>query len=302
MMVEPGRPAVVGWAVLGGTVAVVLLTLWLMADGGTATQALATSRNGLKKLRGGEPIEQRQAAERDAVAELRRTVDVLKKRTGFAVLKQYRVPVDDQDEKLRQPGYFFKQSLVAVRDRVRRKAFNKSITYDEGLGFDTSDKVPPDTDAEFLLTMLQLTEKAAHIVLDTPNPVTSFAFSRIPDKKPIETGPVNRPVLVREYPMELKVVGGLEDLLWILHRLSQVDAAQAGDFPLILQSLTIDSQNLTSRDEISQLTATFKIAGMQFLSDEERARSAGAPVPGSGGADPKEHGRPVADDPTKPRA
>jgi SpoVK/Ycf46/Vps4 family AAA+-type ATPase len=303
MMPEPGRPAVVGWSVLGGTAAVVLLVLWMMADHGASAEALTTSRKALKGLKGGEPIEARTAAEREAVAELRRTIDVLKKRTGFTVLPQFRAPADDQDEKLRQPGYFFKQRLVAVRDAVRRKSFNKSITFDESLGFDASDKVPLDSDAEFLLTMLQLTEKAANIVLDTPNPVTSFTFARISERnKPVETGPLSRPVLLREYPLELKVVGGLEDLLWILHRLSQVDGKVAGDYPLILQGLVIDSQNLTQRDEINQLTATFRIAGMQFLSDEERAKSAGLPPPSAtDGAEPRER-KPAPDDRFRPRA
>ncbi len=309
MIIEPGRAAVVGWATLGGTAALMALVLWQVADDGATAKALAESRKSLKQIQGSEPIEHRIAAEKDAVEELRRTIDVLKKRTGFTVLRQYRVPIDDQDEKLRQPGYFFKQRLVAVRDAVRRKAFNKSITFDEALGFDTSDKVPPDADAEYLLTMLQLTEKAAHIVLDTPNPVTSFAFTRQPEhRKAIETGPLSRPILVREYPMELKVVGGLEDILWILHRLSQVDSNRAGDYPLILQGLSIDSQNLTQRDEISQLTAVFRIAGMQFLSDEERAKSTGVAPPSPAGEPPKrgasphQDRRPADDDHFRPRA
>lgn len=310
MMVEPGRPALVGWAALGGTVAVVLLALWVIADHGAAEQALATSRRNIKSERNGEPIEQRQAAERDAVSELHKTINELKARTGFTVLKQFQVPIDDQDEKLRQPGYFFKQRLVAVRDGVRRKAKLKSIEFDESLGFDTSDMVPPDADAAFLLTMLQLTDKAAHIVLDTPHPVSRFDFARLNNtNKAIETGPLDRPVLLREYPLELKVVGGLEDLLWILHRLSQVDPDQTGDYPLILQGLTIDSQNLTQRDEINQLTATFRIAGMQFLSDAERAKLSGTPLPtGAGNSNSNSSGgdarpRPqTPSDPSRPRA
>ena len=52
MMLEPGRPARVGWTVLGGTVAVVALALWMLSDGGTGASALAKSRDQLRSLRG----------------------------------------------------------------------------------------------------------------------------------------------------------------------------------------------------------------------------------------------------------
>lgn len=282
MMPEPGRPATVGWLVLAGTTLVVLLGLWLLWDDQVAN-SLAKSRAEVAKLKGPESLDARLTLERDAVDELRRTIEVIKTRTGFTVTQGFQVPVNPTDEREKQPGFFFKQKLVSIRDNVRKAAKNLSIDHEPALGFSKDDKVPPDTEAQFLLTMLQLTEKTANIVLGShgerpPIIITRFEINH--GDKAIETGPESRPVLLREFPLTLKVVGSLEDLLWILHRLSQVDATVPGDYPLILQGLTLDSEKPTKRDEISQITATFRIAGMQFLGEAERSHDKSAPASG----------------------
>lgn len=276
MMIEPGRPATIGWLTLGGSIVVTALLLYFLQVDEELANSLELKRQSINQKNGAQTVEARLKAEGVAVEELGKTIKELKDRMGFTVQKYYRVAPDEQDEKLRQPGYLFKQRLVEVRGSVRKIARNKSITFDDALGFDSGDVVPPDSDAPFLLTMLQLTNKAANIVLTTPSPVTHFSFKAIRVQKPIETGSANNTVLLREFPLQLTVEGGLEDILSILHRLSKIDEKDANDYPLVLQRFSIDSQNFSKRDDIVQLKAVFDIVGMQFLSPEERQRSSGA--------------------------
>ena len=101
--------------------------------------------------------------------------------------------------------------------------------------------------------------------------------------------------------MKLNVRGSLKDILWILHRLSQVEAPAADgkrDYPVILRGLLIESENIKARDNVQQLTAEFELAGMRFLSEEERARdplakaAGGRASVGAGGLTPVYTARP----------
>jgi hypothetical protein len=277
MTPDLSKPARTGWLVLAGTIVVAVLGLWLVSDDGTAGTNLAKRQIELKHNQKGESAEARLAAERAAVDELRHTINVLKLDAGFQLLPRFQVPTNPSEERLKQPGYFLKQRLLEVRGRVHDECFRKSITYDEALGFSTENKVAPDEEAPYQLAMLQLTERTVNLLLATPHPISSFAFTKIAPK-PVETGPANRPPLLREYILEVKVVGGLEDILWILHQLSQVDTKDPTDYPLVLQHLAIDSNNPTARDEITQLTAIMRVAGMQFLSDAERGAAGSEPA------------------------
>jgi hypothetical protein len=96
---------------------------------------------------------------------------------------------------------------------------------------------------------------------------------------PVETGPVNRPPLLREYPLTLTLRGSLKTILTILHRLGQVDE-NGTDYPLILRGFSIRSDNTRARDEVQQLEAVIEIAGMQFVADAARG-DATAPAGGT---------------------
>jgi hypothetical protein len=287
------------WLVLGGAAVVVLGVLWYVWDGSAPlAEQVEQRRLDIVKSSGSAKQDMRQHVEqqRQANDELRRTIENLKGKSGFEVLERFTIPKSEP-----QPGYYFKRRFIEVRQALREKAKLRSITYDENIGFGSDDKVPDDAQAPYLMAMLQLTEKAITIAITTPGQLESMSIAHGPA---IETGPENRPVLLREYPLELKVHGTLKDILWILHRLSEVDgagasadarpapalgagaagpaAAPAGkpappagagaahDYPLILRGLTIQSENVKPTDSISQLDATFRIAGMQFLAPEER--------------------------------
>ncbi len=271
------KETVTGWAVLGGTLLVCLLALWLVSDGGELAGQVAAAQSSLPPS-GKEELRTRVERQREANQNLHLTIEKLKKDASFDIEEPFQIPKDNK-----QPGYFFKQRFVEVRQGLRLKAEARKIVYDENIGFGADPAVPKDEFALYLMTMLQLTEKVVGIALDTPSPLESLTISH---GKEIETGPESRPALLREFPLKLNVRGSLKDILWILHRLSQVEPG-GKDYPVILRGMLIESENVKPRDDVQQLTAEFELAGMRFLTEEERSRdplakgAGGRPVAGS---------------------
>lgn len=285
-----------GWLVLAGVAVVSLIGLWFISDGGELADKAEQSQAGLA-VGGREDMAKHVERQEQANHDLRATIEHLKSQTDFVLFDEFVVKADE-----RQPGYFFKRKFVEVRERLRDKAEAKRIAYDQNIGFGADPAVPSDDQAPYLLTMLQLTEKIVGIAFDTPIPLETLSVSHGPA---IDTGPESRPALVREYPLKLEVRGGLKDILWILHRISQIDQPGADgkrrDYPLILRGLSIKSENATPKDSISQLDAVFDLAAMRFISEEERAKdplasqpvgSAGGSRGGASGGKPVFHARP----------
>jgi hypothetical protein len=244
---------------------VALLALWFVSDGGAlAEQADAEQQ----KVTVGKGEDMRAHVQQQVAAnqKLRETIEQLKLDTRFELADYYKIPTSES-----QPGYLFKRKFVEVRERLRNKAAARRIVYDDNIGFGADPKVPDDREAPYLMTMLQITEKLVGIALDTPAPLETFSVMQL---AAVDTGPVSRPILVREYPLTLKVRGGLKDILWILHRISEVSHTDGNktDYPLILRGFFIKSENATPKDDISQLDAEFQLAAMRFISEEERAK------------------------------
>lgn len=256
------KETMTGWAVLGGMLLVCLLGLWLVSDGGELAGQVEAAKSSLP-AGGKEELRIRVERQREANQNLHLTIEKLKKDASFEIEPRFQIPKDDK-----QPGYLFKRTFVEVRQGLRQKAEARRIVYDENIGFGADPEVPKDELAPYLMTMLQLTEKVVGIALDTPAPLESLTITH---GKEIETGPESRPALLREFPLKLSVRGSLKDILWILHRLSQVEAG-GKDYPVILRGLLIESENAKPRDDVQQLSAEFELAGMRFLSEEERAR------------------------------
>jgi hypothetical protein len=280
-----------GWLVLAGAVLVSLVGLWVVSDG-DGLAAKAEEARAQLATGGREGMRVHVERQTEANQALRGTIEQLKNDTAFVLAEEFVIPKEE-----RQPGYFFKRRFVEVRERLRNKAAARRIVYDENIGFGADPAVPADTEAPYLMTMLQLTEKLVGIAIDSPTPLDSLSVTHGPA---IDTGPESRPVLLREYPLQLQVRGGLKDVLWILHRISQVEAAGDGvkrDYPLILRGFSIKSDNATPKDDISQLDAVFDLAAMRFLSEEERAKDPlafqgrGSTTRGGGGK-PVFHARP----------
>lgn len=271
------RPLATAWGVFAGVLLLCATAVWWLSDAGEEPQQLSAAEEEMRKLAGTVDLEKRIAEQKAANETLTQTIERLKAETGMTVSAPFLVPIGHA-----QPGQYFNEQLAGVQDFCRPKARARSIAYQERLGFENTAKVPRDEDAPYLLTMLQLTRKAADIILSTKDPVQSFRITQ-PVKRAVTTGPAGRPPLLREYPLRLEVRGALSDLLWILHRLALKDGA--GDYPLVVRSFRIDSKNINPNDGIQQLDAVFDVAAMQFLTPDERAEAAkpGARAPASGG-------------------
>jgi hypothetical protein len=240
--------------------------VWLLKDQGEAVAAAARAAEAQREVQGPVRLDERLAEQRKANAELTDSIDRLRNATGFTVGADFLVPPNHQ-----QPGQFFNERLLAVQDRLRGKARDRSIVYQERLGFERVVAVPKAEDAPYLLTMLMLTEKAASALIETPGdlrPVERFAITQ-PTKEPQLTGPAGRPPLLREYPLAISVRATLPTLLWILHRLAQDEGDN--DYPLIVRKLEISSPNQESKDAVKALDAVIEVAGMRFLDLAERA-------------------------------
>lgn len=264
-----GLLALIGAFLVGGGL---LAAIWYFADvDGAAQRAEQAAKASPQK--GREDLRRRIAAQTAANQGLRGTISELKQWAGYRVAPEFVVPAGHP-----QPGQFFNERFLAVRDGLRQKARDRSIDFVEDLGFPRREDVPPDAEAPFLLRMLQLTEKAVGIALDARDRVEWFQITHA--GAAVTTGPANRPPLLREYPLTLSVRGPLIAILDILHRLSQVDAG-GKDFPLILRRLTITSENTKARDEVRQLVATFELAAMEFVPDSERGDKGDRPASSS---------------------
>lgn len=277
-----------GWLVLVGSAVVTLIALWIISDGGELAEAAEQAQSQLA-VGGREDMATHVERQVQANERLRQTIEQLKGQTDFVLADEFAIPATE-----RQPGYFFKRKFVEVRERLRDKAEARRIAYDQNIGFGADPAVPPDDQAPYLLTMLQLTEKIVGIAFDGERPLESLSISHGPA---VDTGPETRPALVREYPLKLEVRGGLKDILAILHRISQIDAAgkdgKRQDYPLILRGFSITSENATPKDSISQLDAVFDLAAMRFITEEERAKDPLAFQPVGGGTRSASGGRPV---------
>lgn len=265
-----------GWLAFTAAVVIAGAAVWWLGDGGTGEARLHSALAALPHQDQGILFSQRLEEQRAATRKLAETIEELKKRVGFSVAAPFQVPKDTNE-----PSYLFRQVFTSVRGALGDRAIARSCENpDEFLGFGSDPKVPDDTEAAYLLTMLQLTKKAVELVLDKETQISSF---KITHAKAELTGAKTRPPLLREYPLELTVTGSQRDILWLLHRFAKTKDDREDDYPLIIRGLTITSKNLKPRDDVQQLQATFKIAGMQFLTPEERAAQGGVPLaaPGS---------------------
>ena len=246
-------------ALLAALLAAGAMVWWMWSDSPEVALRLEVARDAAKKISGKEVLRDRVAKQRAANVELRENIVKLKGEAGFARKAEFTVPPSENEK-----GKFFLNRFVDVRQALREKAQRQRIESDERLGFPPDDKVPPGEEAQTLLDMLQLTEKALNVVLSAPDPVEWFDITH---GKPYDTGPVSRPPLLKEYPLTLKLRGSLKTVLWILHSFG---TRNDKDYPLILRGLDITSGNSKARDDVQQIEAVFELAGMAFFAEEGR--------------------------------
>jgi hypothetical protein len=279
MRPDLARETWTGWGVFAGVALVAGAAMYWFADDDGLAAKLTSAHSAYVGLGGPEPFSEVIAQQRAANLALRRTIDDRKRDTGFTVLRDFRIePGDLTPGSGITPGYIFKQRFTAVREEIRSLAQPRSVAYEENLGFDGNGDVPADKDVPYLLTMLQLTQKACRITLSSNvKPVTFFSITH--DKATL-TGPDGRPPLIQEYPLTLTVHGDLVDVLRILFLFSQTNQQDSThDYPLVLQGLDITGGNAKPIDQIQDVNAVFHIAGMRYLTDDERVKGTGPGFP-----------------------
>lgn len=273
-----------GWAVLGAVGVLGLSAIGWYVDDGSLEDRLQAARTEHAKLQGPELLSERIAKQERANVQLGENIEQLKGGVGIKVADFFLLKKDDTGSST-QRGTVFKNRHAAVHDEFVNHPRQRSIVYDEDLGFSKEKAVPPGSDVPNLLIRLQLSRKATQIAFSTPTPLKSYDIQH---GAPVLAGPAGRP-LMREWPLVMKVTASHSDVMWIIHRLSVTDTnpedtRDPGGYPLVLQSLVIDSgvsKDVTKASEvISQVTATIKLAGLQFLTAEERAGGVAAPRTG----------------------
>lgn len=251
-------------ACLAALLVAVGLAWWAWDAAQAAAARLDEARRAAERAAEGEPLAERVERQRAANAELRQALSRLKNEHGFRRLPEFTVRPEVVEK-----GKYFLDRFVEVRQRLREQAQARRIDSDERLGFPLDDRVPPDSEAQGLLDVLQLTDKALSTVLAAPDPVEWFDIRH---GRPIETGPLSRPPLVRELPITLRVRGSHKTIMWVLHRFGTL---AEGDYPLIVRGFAVSSRNQRARDDIAQLDATFELAALDFIPDEQRQGGAG---------------------------
>ncbi len=305
MQIDVRREAMQGWLVLAGAVVAALIAVWVMSDHGELEQRIGALQSAVPT--GGKRLSAHVADQVRANEHLRTTIADLKERVGFSLEKAF----PDQQIFQSNPGFFFQTERDKAIDALFNRARDKGIAdYDRYIGFGTAERVPPPSappsreDAPNLLRVLQLTEKAVKICLETPTPLQKLVVE--PHGNAIRSTlvtPAGRPPLMREYELKLKIRGSLKDILWILHRLSPGREAAAQDYPLILKHLRLTSDNRTPGQTIQQLDLELTLAGMEFISEEERASAAtGAQRPGLGRTEKPASAPPATTAPAAPGA
>ncbi len=276
---ELARRQRIRWAVLGGIALLCAGALWWFSDDGGLGEARAKAEEERRALDGPVVLEKRIREQEEANRHLRDTIEALKAGCGFSLAAEYRVPAGHP-----QPGQYFNERMLAVQDRLRAKASERRVQYQERLGFERTARVPTAAETPYLLAMLQVTDKAGGVILDIPEsakipPVERFAITQ-PERTAVETGAAGRPPLLREYVLRIELRAQLRTILWVLHRLAHVE--NDSDYPLILRNLRIDGRNFQETAEVQSLDAVIEVAAMQFLTPEERTAVGRSARPGTG--------------------
>lgn len=232
----------------------------------------------------------------------------LQQQVGIREVPPFLMPPDDVKPGL-YFTVVYSQIWSVLQQRANRFSV-ASYDYQIGFGHLGGRPPASREEVRYYLTMLQLITKAVYLGLSTPDKtVQHLAINGVDPANRRVTGPAGRPPLLIEYPFELQVHASLKDILWLLHQLSddQLDprrrssvqgafskwlqqdiiaalaensdqqfslsgAEGAGNevCPLIVRGLSVTSGNLQAVDQLEQLEVTIQLAGMEFLTTNER--------------------------------
>jgi len=297
-----------GWLALAGAALVSFACVGWYSMDSDLTDRLAAAKDQYRKLHGPEPMVVHIERQKLANANLQDTIEDLKKATGFPDATYF--TITDADRATRDhAASIFLRKLNIVQDECEHQAQNFSLRHwsENSLGFPEVAKVPSDAEVPYLMTMLQLTRRAARICFSTPplsrntDPIKEIQFTHeLKPEKP--TGPSGRPPLLTEYPLTIKFTASLTETMWILWRFSvgQVDdASQPADpadrieddidpnpYPFLLESFSVSSPAAEETDPVdlehSFITVTMRVAPVKFVTQQIREAlptAPGAPQP-----------------------
>jgi hypothetical protein len=236
------------------------------------------------------------------IANLRAVIEEQKKQVGYRAVSPFILEAHPDR------GYFVRVVYDQLRKEFVELSRRRNVDFEPDMGFDfPGDRPPPADEAPHWTVMMQLVSKAVFLALQTnflegEQGIRHIRIDPLENGRRVATGPAGRPPLLREYPFTMTVQGSLRDIQWLLHQLSaDTPTAAHREFdqllvtltdklrnvvpgldvktmerhggstgPLIIRGLTISSQNMKPLDQVSQLTAVIQLAGMDFLSSDER--------------------------------
>jgi len=307
-----------GWLVLGAAAMLSLVCVgWYSYDDPLA-ERLDKAKTDYNKMRGPEPMSTHIRRQQQANQTLSQTIEDLKKDSGALVADYFTIT----DADLRNGDHessIFNAKYHAVKDECDAQAFAFGLKHwgeHSSLGFSDKEQLPTDAEAPYMLTMLQLTRRAARICFSSPPgevamPIKDLEFIHELKQRP-PTGPPGRPPLLTEYPLTVKFTASLTQTMWIIWRFSvgkvdelqqpsdpknRIEDSRGGDdsqashpwddgaYPFALQEVTIVSpvtEELKINEEPNtDLTVTLRLAAMRFLpsSNRDTAVPAGGRAP-----------------------
>jgi hypothetical protein len=291
MYIDLKKETQIAWTVLGAIVVIGGIVLLLLSGNGELSDEVEKAKAEYAKNFGSVLMSEKIRQQTEANNELQLTIMDLKKSEAFVQGADYVIPPNDPSMQA-QHGIWLVKHAHDVASVLEFKAEKLGIgDYDRWLGFGEGsknqfpDKVgegPRGNEiADFRLIMFELSEKIAWLAMSTETPLQKLKITH--KDAFVETGAEDRPPLLREYPLKLEVCGTHKDVLWILHELTvKIDDPNlkyARPYPLIIRGLLITSldgkteEQLPPHDDIVPVNATFEVAAMKFLSEEERGEA-----------------------------
>ncbi|MFM2090430.1 MAG: hypothetical protein RLZZ127_919 [Planctomycetota bacterium] len=268
-----------GAAVVAG---LAIAAVWYGVDVPAALEQRDRERTRVAGLTG-EPIDDRIQQQQEANAALAATISRLMDQTRFETARDFQVVSEGQRIEI-EPGYRWKDRFLEVRQRVRDACRPGSIERSEYLGFPDATEIPPAAQVPAMLSMLQIVEKISLTIGGMQPFIERFD---VKPGVPVDGGPgPDGQALLREHPVTLTVRGELEAVMKLLWRFAQilpVPDREARAYPLAIKGLVINSENVTARDGINQLTAVIELAAIEYrrLPGAAAAVPAAAPAGGS---------------------
>ena len=228
------------WMVFAIAAVICAIAVFIAYDGGAAADREAAAEAAYRSRTGDLELVTQINAQAVANAKLVDHVEALKQRVGMRSVLPFLAPASNAMD----PGEYFLATEYQIRSGLLKIANARStIGYPDSIGFAFMGGVrPPEEDVSHWLKMLQLVSKSVYLALSAKrNTVQDLTISFNPAVSVTEAGPEGRPVLLRQYPFELRLKAQLQDVLWLMHQLAAEEpTAEHDEFKAWLGNITRD--------------------------------------------------------------